>query len=103
MEILELATDLKGARDEINRLRVDYALLADDYMQLLGDVERLRAELAEVKRDAERYRLLRKQQWNTSKFAVACDPKNSIKLGYDSPSLERLDDLIDSELSQEQK
>lgn len=53
MEILELATDLKGARDEINRLRADYALLADDYMQLLGDVERLRAELAECKQDAK--------------------------------------------------
>ena len=35
---------------EIARLRADYALLADDYMQLLGDVERLRAELAELRR-----------------------------------------------------
>jgi len=38
MEMLELATDLKGARAEITRLR---------------------AELAERKRDAERYRWLR--------------------------------------------
>lgn len=74
----------------------------DDVARAVDREIALRAELAEYKRDAERYRLLRKQHWNTSKFAVVCDPKNSIKLGYDSPSLERLDDLIDSELLQAQ-
>jgi hypothetical protein len=45
--------------------------------------------------DAERYRWLRKQNWNEADMAVVCRPKEAIKLGYDCPNGERLDDAID--------
>jgi hypothetical protein len=45
--------------------------------------------------DAERYRWLRECNWHDSDLAVVCNPKFSIKLGIDCPSLERLDEMID--------
>ncbi|SAL10257.1 hypothetical protein AWB73_00083 [Caballeronia turbans] len=54
------------------------------------------AQSAEQDRiDAERYRWLRKQNWNEADMAVVCRPKEAIKLGYDCPNGERLDDAID--------
>ena len=52
------------------------------------------AEAAE--KDAERYRWLRAQHWDTGLLAVVADPKDAIKLGYDCPSLARLDEQIDA-------
>ena len=49
--------------------------------------------------DAQRYRWLREQQWNTGLLAVVADPKAAIKLGHDCPSLERLDDAIDAAMA----
>ena len=40
--IADLMADVQRQGLEIERLRTDYALLSDDYKQLLGDVERLR-------------------------------------------------------------
>lgn len=48
--------------------------------------------------DAERYRWLREQQWNEADMAVVCHPKKSVKLGFDCPSGQRLDDAIDAAL-----
>lgn len=45
--------------------------------------------------DADRYRWLRAQNWDTGLLAVVADPKDAIKLGYDCPSLARLDEQID--------
>lgn len=52
--------------------------------------------LADLHKDAERYRWLRSQHWNESDMAVACHPKKSVKLGFDCPSGERLDHAIDA-------
>jgi hypothetical protein len=52
-------------------------------------------KLTATELDAARYRWLRRQQWNNSSMCVVTNPKVSIKLGYDCPSLERLDDIID--------
>ena len=52
--------------------------------------------LAAERKDAERYRWLRAQHWDTGILAVVADPKDAIKLGYDCPSLARLDEQIDA-------
>jgi hypothetical protein len=45
--------------------------------------------------DAERYRWLRKQQWNEADMFVVAGSKSRVRLGTDCPSLARLDDAID--------
>ena len=49
--------------------------------------------------DAARYRWLREQYWNEADMAVVCDPKKSVKLGFDCPSGKRLDEAIDSAIA----
>ena len=51
---------------------------------------------ADVQRDAERYRWLRKQHWNEAVLCVVAQPKKALKLGFDCPSLDRLDCFIDA-------
>lgn len=54
------------------------------------------AERADAEKDAARYRWLREQHWNESPMVVVCDPKTSVKLGFDCPSSTRLDEAIDA-------
>lgn len=56
-------------------------------------------EYVHLQRDAERYRWLRARHWDTSPLAVVVDPKNSVKLGRDCPSKDRLDEAIDREMA----
>jgi hypothetical protein len=80
----------------------------EPYQRLKADIDRgmgcagcdrcledIEEEIAGMRRDAERYRWLREQHWNTSPLAVVCNPKDAVKLGHDLPSLERLDAAID--------
>lgn len=53
-------------------------------------------DLPTLLRDAERYRWLRDQHWNEADMAVVCHPKKSVKLGFDCPSGERLDESVDA-------
>lgn len=46
--------------------------------------------------DAARYRWLRTQHWNEAPLCVVSSPRQSVKLGYECPSMERLDDVIDA-------
>lgn len=46
--------------------------------------------------DAERYRWLRSQHWEEAPMCVVMQPKAAVKLGYDCPSLGRLDVAIDA-------
>lgn len=46
-----------------------------------------------------RYRWLRKQHWNEAELCIVVNPKDSVKLGRDCPSLERLDAVIDAALT----
>ena len=55
--------------------------------ELVAEVEALRA-------DAEQYRWLRAQHWHDGPMCVVVAPKQSVKLGADCPSEERLDALI---------
>jgi hypothetical protein len=54
------------------------------------------AEVRALRKDAERYRWLRAQHWDKSNLAVVCHPKQSVRLGFDCPSAERLDAAIDA-------
>lgn len=54
---------------------------------------------SDAQRDAQRYRWLRKQHWNEGVLCVVAQPKNALKLGFDCPSLDRLDGFIDSAIA----
>lgn len=51
--------------------------------------------LRQAEQDAARYQWLREQHWNDSDLCVVSSPKESVKLGYDCPSGDRLDVIID--------
>ncbi len=53
-------------------------------------------EAEAVSRDAARYRLLRSFNWADSPLCVVNVPKKAVKLGYDCPSGERLDSILDA-------
>jgi hypothetical protein len=70
----------------------------DEYIQI-AEPRMIRALLQErdaLMADAERYRWLREQHWNDADMAVVCHPRSSVKLGFDCPSRDRLDDAIDA-------
>lgn len=46
--------------------------------------------------DAARYRKLRAMNWHDSPLCVVANPRQAVKLGYDCPSMDRLDDAIDA-------
>lgn len=92
----ELRTDLNDAR----------MLLDDSREELTAEmklVDALRADLAAAQRDAERYRWMRAQQWDTSNLFVVAGGKDRVKLGTDCPSSERLDALVDAAIASEEK
>ena len=60
-----------------------------------GILNRVRAEAL----NAKRYRWLREQHWKTSDLCAVSHPNVSVKLGYECPSGERLDVLIDRALA----
>lgn len=72
---------------------------------MAGEIGHLKKELAamtkerdELRKDAERYRWLRAQNWNDDLLCVVVKPKADVKLGYDCPSLVRLDEAIDEQM-----
>jgi len=90
--------------DEIERLRAEL----DDYAALLsgpvhmdppdgGDVTVLE-QMRRMAEDAKRYRLLRLMHWASSPMAVVVLPKQAVRLGYDCPCEERLDEMLDEML-----
>ena len=60
----------------------------------------LKTENEALRKDAERYRWLRGQNWSQSEMAVVCQPKKAVKLGFDCSSEGRLDSAIDSAMSE---
>ncbi len=51
--------------------------------------------MAALRKDAERYRWLRAQHWDTAQLCVVCEPKDAVKLGRTCPSGEYLDIAVD--------
>ncbi len=60
-----------------------------------GDTLGALDELAALRKDAERYRWLRAQHWDTAELCVVMDPKDAVKLGRTCPSGEYLDIAVD--------
>jgi len=94
------SAEITRLRAEVEALRADAqavaALLPGPYYMDPPDggsvtvIEQLRRMAA----DAARYRWLRAQHWHDGPMCVVVAPKQSVKLGADCPSEERLDALI---------
>ena len=67
--------------------------------QNTADDDDAQAIIDQYKADAERYRWLRTQTWNTARICVVTTPKESVRLGYDCPSTDRLDAAIDAAMA----
>jgi hypothetical protein len=68
----------------------EFRIEGSDLMKLL------RAAVAADATDAARYRWLRGQHWNSASLFVVAGGRNSLKLGVDCPSEDRLDEIIDA-------
>ena len=80
--------------------------MVTSYEQFMAEAERIdpegfakaraeRAEIDALRKDAERYRWLRAQHWDTAELCVVMDPKDAVKLGRTCPSGEYLDIAVD--------
>lgn len=92
-ELRSLCQARDDARKDRDQLKEEVERSTEREIMQLAEIEALR-------RDAERYRWLRKQNWFDSDIAVVRSPNESIKIGYDCPSTERLDDYIDNEMKE---
>lgn len=70
--------------------------VAQYILELEAAAARLAVERAEFRRNAERYRWLRGQFWNSDHLCCVANPKKSVVLGSDCPSGDRLDEAIDA-------
>lgn len=85
-------------------IRTDEYTIADLNHQIegfKGRIAELEQQLEEARKDAERYRWLRTQNWDEADLCVVAYPRNAVKLGHDCPSLDRLDDAIDAAMTEE--
>jgi len=71
---------------------LDWASMCQEAADHIATLE---ASVAANQKDAERYRKLRQNHWSESDIAVVCHPRQSVKLGSDCPSGDRLDEIID--------
>lgn len=72
--------------------------LQKSYAEAWEKARALQSECDEFARDAERYRWLRAQHWDSSAICCVVDPKLCTKLGSYCPSLELLDQAVDAGL-----
>lgn len=95
-DILWLIEGLSNELSEDKRSEVLSLIEGSDNHERAYEISRERNEAVEL--DAARYMWLRSQHFNDSPLSVVIDPKDSVKLGRDCPSLERLDEIIDTEM-----
>jgi hypothetical protein len=81
--------ELIAERDE---LRATLTAVSDALDYLHGMTPQ---QAAALRKDAERYRWLRAQHWNTGQLCVVAEPKDAVKLGHCCPSGEHLDIAVD--------
>jgi hypothetical protein len=73
----------------------------DQFLDVQQERDQLKAENESLRKDARRYRFLRNQHWPVAYLAVVVNPKVSVKLGYDCPSGDRLDEQVDGAMKRE--
>ncbi|MGB8422244.1 DUF7446 family protein [Paraburkholderia sp.] len=99
-DCLKATAELIGAGNSLT-LKVNdadayvIAVKAVDGANVAAQSAQTEMALSDDARDAARYRWLREQHWNEADMAVVCHPKKSVKLGFDCPSGQRLDEAID--------
>ena len=98
----ETAAEVTRLVDKCNSYIADNARLAEEVDRLREELTREEAQYKDMQRDAERYRWLRLQDWDTSPLAVVANPRAAIKLGHDAPSRDRLDAMIDAHVAEVQ-
>lgn len=98
--VLELISELQRLAADNASLRGSCAKLGAEHAGMVRTVRKQEKELDGLRKDAGRYRWLRKQNWFDSDISVVRSPNESIKIGYDCPSTERLDDYIDNEMKE---
>jgi len=94
-----LRAELAASQAECERMRGALSDLGVTADEARAGVERSRAN----KRDAERYRWLRNQLWETASLCVVENPKRALRLGSYCPRGEYLDAAIDAALAGEVK
>jgi len=81
-------------------INTERAIAAAELALLKSKLLQTERELAEVRKDAGRYRFLRGCDWFSSPLCVLSEPKKavdtSLMLGADCPSRDRLDAAIDA-------
>lgn len=101
--ISELHTQLgeaKSCEDVLLQSRHELILERDALQRAVDtDYEQLYREQLEKNKDADRYRKLRAMHWSDKGLCVTM--ADSVKLGHDCPSLDRLDEAIDAAASVE--
>lgn len=78
--------------EKIEAAKVDWKR---SYYAEADNSDALRKECEALRKDAERYRWLRSQHWDTAELCVVMDPKDAVKLGRTCPSGEYLDIAVD--------
>lgn len=63
--------------------------------EVLAHIDALTAENDRLRKDAERYRWLRKQHWSDGYLSVVVNAKANVRLGARCPSHDALDATID--------
>ncbi|MBU0564910.1 MAG: hypothetical protein KJ890_15580 [Gammaproteobacteria bacterium] len=89
------ASNARAAATEIEQMRAENTRLKAECEQLSETVMGQERVIEDLEPDARRYRTLRQMNWNTSPLCVVTQPKESVKLGYDCPFGERLDQMLD--------
>jgi hypothetical protein len=94
---------LKGDEKDMNEITKEQAKHEKGLRRLHELTQHQAERIAELEKDAERYRWLRAQRWSSSQLVVVSEPKQAIKLGYDCPSGDRLDEASDAAIAGEKK
>ncbi|MFK3815108.1 hypothetical protein ACI2KG_00610 [Pseudomonas sp. NPDC089407] len=94
-DVLDLLAEIERLDRESQNLSSQLGECDRERRAFRGDRDQLKAENEALRRDARRYRFLRNQHWPVAELAVVCNPKVSVKLGYDCPSGDRLDQQVD--------
>ena len=93
----ELERENAALTAEVSRLTENQRLQDSATAAVLERNEKLTARVAELERDAGRYRWLRDQNWTQrGLFVVSANNQDVVRLGTNCPSSELLDAAIDA-------